>query len=281
MQTSSNSIKHASVPLSVCLASAGLLVVAWLWAVVRGVERLLEAGAQLRTDEALTALVAGLALLVTAWLSLAVVGELLARVPGRVGRAARAVATAVTPVLVRRTLALLLGAGVAAGLGQGDASAASVGLVVPQATPNPGPGARPLPDPGWLLAPPAPQSSGTSSPHDQGLRAPLAATASPTVTAPDPGWVPSAPTTRPQPDVRVLSPAPRSRPDDDTTAEVVVRRGDSLWSIAARHLGPDPSEAEIAEAWPAWYAANREVIGPDPDLLLPGQVLHAPEVVRP
>lgn len=281
MQTSSNSIKHASVPLSVCLASAGLLVVAWLCAVVRRAERLLEAGTHLRPDEALTALVAGLALLVTAWLSLAVVVELLSRVPGRVGRAARAVATAVTPVLVRRTLALLLGAGVAAGLGQGDA-AASVGLVVPQATPNPGPGARPLPDPGWLLAPPAPQSSGTPPPHDRGLRAPLAATASPTVTAPDPGWVPSKPTIRPQPDVRVLSPAPRSRPDDDdTTAEVVVRRGDSLWSIAARHLGPDPSEAEIAEAWPAWYAANREVIGPDPDLLLPGQVLHAPEVVRP
>ncbi len=268
--------------LSPCLASAGVLVVAWLWAVVRRVERLLEAGAHLRPDEALTALVAVLALLVTAWLSLAVVVELLARVPGRVGRGARAITTAVTPVLVRRTLALLLGAGVAAGLGQGGASAARVGLVVPQATPNPGPGARPLPDPGWLLAPPAPHPSGTPSPHHQGLRAPLAATAPATITAPDPGWVPTAPTIRPQPDLRVLSPAPRSRPDDDdTTAEVVVRRGDSLWSIAARHLGPDPSEAEIAEAWPAWYAANREVIGPDPDLLLPGQVLHAPEVVRP
>jgi hypothetical protein len=268
--------------LSACLVSAGVLVVAWLWGVIRRVERLLEAGAHLRPDEALTALVAVLALLVTAWLSLAVVVELLARVPGRVGRAARAVATAVTPVLVRRTLALLLGAGVAAGLGQGGASAASVGIVVPQATPDPGPGARPLPEPGWLLAPPAPHPTDPPSPHQQGSRAPRAATAPNTSTAPHAGWVPTAPTTRPQPDVRVLSPAPRSRADDhDTTVEVVVRRGDSLWSIAARHLGPDPSEAEIAEAWPTWYAANREVIGPDPDLLLPGQVLRAPEVVRP
>ena len=64
-----------------------------------------------------------------------------------------------------------------------------------------------------------------------------------------------------------------------TADEVVVRRGDTLWSIAARHLGPDPSDAEIAQAWPAWHDANREVVGPDPDVLLPGQVLRAPRAV--
>jgi nucleoid-associated protein YgaU len=75
----------------------------------------------------------------------------------------------------------------------------------------------------------------------------------------------------------VLSRAPAPAASD--AAEVVVRRGDSLWSIAARHLGPGASDAEIAEAWPAWYTTNRDVVGDDPDLILPGQVLQAPQVV--
>ncbi|MGW7683576.1 LysM peptidoglycan-binding domain-containing protein [Kribbella sp. NPDC054772] len=57
---------------------------------------------------------------------------------------------------------------------------------------------------------------------------------------------------------------------------VVVREGDSLWSIAARELGPGATDAAIAARWPAWYAANRHVIGDDPGLILPGQVLRIP-----
>jgi nucleoid-associated protein YgaU len=56
----------------------------------------------------------------------------------------------------------------------------------------------------------------------------------------------------------------------------VVRRGDSLWSIAARHLGPGASDAEIAAQWPRWWHANRAVIGTDPDLILPGTRLIPP-----
>ena len=58
-----------------------------------------------------------------------------------------------------------------------------------------------------------------------------------------------------------------------------MRRGDTLWSVAARHLGPGASDAEIAKAWPAWFAENRDVVGDDPDLILPGQVLRPPQVV--
>ena len=58
--------------------------------------------------------------------------------------------------------------------------------------------------------------------------------------------------------------------------EVVVRRGDSLWDIAARHLGPDASAADVAVEWPRWHQANRHVIGADPDLLIPGQRLVPP-----
>lgn len=62
-------------------------------------------------------------------------------------------------------------------------------------------------------------------------------------------------------------------------ATVVVLRGDTLWGIAARHLPADASAADVAAAWPAWYAANAATIGPDPGLILPGQVLVVPAAV--
>lgn len=63
-----------------------------------------------------------------------------------------------------------------------------------------------------------------------------------------------------------------SAPEDS----VVVEAGDSLWLIAARMAGPKASDAEIARAWPRWYQANREAIGPDPDLLHIGTILTRP-----
>lgn len=62
----------------------------------------------------------------------------------------------------------------------------------------------------------------------------------------------------------------------DLTDPVIVRRGDTLWDIAAARLGPDPTNAEIAAAWPRWYAQNRQTIGVDPDLIFPGQPLTPP-----
>lgn len=57
---------------------------------------------------------------------------------------------------------------------------------------------------------------------------------------------------------------------------VVVRSGDSLWSITARSLPPPADVAAVARACARWYDANAAVIGPDPDLLLPGTRLRAP-----
>lgn len=57
---------------------------------------------------------------------------------------------------------------------------------------------------------------------------------------------------------------------------VIVKPGDCLWDIAAAHLGPGATDAAIARAWPRWYAANRAVIGPDPNLIHPGQRLVPP-----
>ncbi|RBY89796.1 LysM domain-containing protein [Blastococcus sp. TF02A-26] len=67
--------------------------------------------------------------------------------------------------------------------------------------------------------------------------------------------------------------------------EHVVLPGDCLWDIAAADLrartGAEPHATEVARAVEAWWAANADVIGPDPDLLLPGQVLRAPVTPAP
>lgn len=57
---------------------------------------------------------------------------------------------------------------------------------------------------------------------------------------------------------------------------VTVQPGDSLWRIAARSLGPDATDADVDNAWRAWYFGNREIIGDDPDRILPGQSLLTP-----
>jgi hypothetical protein len=70
-------------------------------------------------------------------------------------------------------------------------------------------------------------------------------------------------------------PLPIPRPERDARA-VVVRGGDSLWRIAEQALGATATPAQVATAWPAWYAANRAEIGADPDVLHTGQQLIAP-----
>ena len=54
---------------------------------------------------------------------------------------------------------------------------------------------------------------------------------------------------------------------------VLVRPGDSLWSLAAARLPAGADGVSVTVAWRRLYAVNRATIGPDPDLLLPGQRL--------
>jgi hypothetical protein len=89
-----------------------------------------------------------------------------------------------------------------------------------------------------------------------------------------PGWQPAAPVASPG----LLAP-PASRAADDAGSEasaVTVLAGDTLWDIAAHAMGPGASDVEIAMHWPRWYEANRAIIGQNPDVLLPGQILQPP-----
>jgi len=56
-------------------------------------------------------------------------------------------------------------------------------------------------------------------------------------------------------------------------AHVVVRPGDSLWRLAERGLAPGADTQDVDRRWRALYRANRAVLGPDPDLIHPGDVL--------
>lgn len=65
---------------------------------------------------------------------------------------------------------------------------------------------------------------------------------------------------------------PEERPHD----RVVVAPGDSLWVLVRERLPDSATDAHVAAVVARWYAANRSIIGPDPDHLSPGQILDVP-----
>lgn len=75
---------------------------------------------------------------------------------------------------------------------------------------------------------------------------------------------------RPVPPPGPTPPGPRPPgPAPSSTRTYVVQRGDSLSAIAKKHYG-DGSK------WPTIYAANKTVIGPNPNLIRVGQTLTIP-----
>lgn len=81
----------------------------------------------------------------------------------------------------------------------------------------------------------------------------------------------------PAPPERSLAPAARPGPAAGSRGgPVQVAAGDSLWAIATRSLPDDASNGEIAATVTELHRINRRVIGPDPDLILPGQVVTLP-----
>lgn len=197
-------------------------------------------------DEALVLVAAGLALALILWLALSTAAVLLSHVPGRCGIMAARVADAWAPSVSRRLAGALLGVAAVGAVAPGMACAATPTVLTTVAG---APGGSVNGDgPGFSTT--APVSSGE-------------------VLAP--GWLPIRPMARADAKPALLTSAPPPEP-----AQVVVRRGDTLWDLARRDLGPDATDAEIAESWPRWHAANRRVIGPDPGRLRPGQILRRP-----
>jgi nucleoid-associated protein YgaU len=193
-------------------------------------------------------LCAGSAGLLLGWLTFAALVTVLAAVPGRVGRRAADLSARLAPTVLRAAVAAALGGSLAmstisAGPPPESPAVTTVaaGSLVPSTAATP--------------ATPAP----TSAPIQ-----------------PAAGWRPARPDrpVTPPADVGLVSSRPTAGRSPDE--EVVVRRSDTLWSIAARHLGDHAGAAEIAHEWPRWFAANQDVIGPDPDRLVPGQRLVPP-----
>ncbi|UUZ43967.2 hypothetical protein LP422_14950 [Janibacter limosus] len=218
------------------------------------------------------------ATLIVGWLTLALLLSLLAQVPGRIGRWALHLRDRVTPAIVRRWAAVVIGASVTASVLPGTAVAAvrpsqvRVDALAPGWLPS-APESAHTPTPRTSLTAPTPRTSpGWSATTESG--APTTTESGPPTTTPAaPGWTPRRPGSRHRTDPSLLTGHHRA----DSGDEVVVRRGDSLWSITAAHLGPDATAAEIAQARPRWHEANADRIGPDPHLLLPGTRLSPPD----
>lgn len=199
-------------------------------------------------------LVIGAAL--TAWLTLSLLVATVcaaARVLGGGWAAGERLVHRCAPALVRRTLVLAVGAGLGLSLG-GVAHAADTDLGWAPTTTATSADARVEAVP---TTPPAPVA-GVDSAHD---------------TTPDATAVTVRASTQTPP--AQPSPAPGDL-REPTTAQIVVAPGDSLWKLAAEHLGPEASTAEIAAAWPRWHEANAAAIGADPDVIHPGQTLDVP-----
>jgi LysM domain len=208
----------------------------------------------------------GAALLCAALLGLAAVGATLSlavvltgQVTGRLGR----LALLLTPRVVRAAVGLAVGVTVIAGpaLGASTASVATsvTATAAPRADVSPErPRQLPQLPSGWSPDRPAADDPAADDPAAEASTAPLA---------------------RIEPGAHIFggrAGTGRSDPADHRTV-VVVHRGDTLWAIAARHLGPAATAAQVAAEWPRWHAANRSTIGADPDLILPGQSLVAPQ----
>ena len=214
-------------------------------------------GAQRTADsagaEALVLAGAGLASWgVWAWGALGLLLTAASALPGVLGQAADTLTRVVLPRGARRGAALALGIG----LTVAGPLAGTTLVVVTAPAAAAGTTSTPVPDwpgalPGTGALPDRPGDTGTATAPVPGTDA----APHPVLALPD--W-----------------PAPPAAGDH------VVVRGDCLWDIAAAHLadqlGRTASAAENARATSAWWAANAAAIGPDPDVLLPGQVLRPP-----
>lgn len=210
-------------------------------------------------ETALTQLAAAGAWLVLLWLAVGWLAVWGGRARGRAGRMSRGVAAVLVPRVLRGVLEG--GVGLSVVLSSAPALAATSAASTPVA-------ATPVA---------ATSVAATSAPRADQLPASLPSLDRDPTTDLKLAPLPAVPAPMLAPETTTgADPVTRGRHPTEPP-EVVVRRGDCLWSVVSRALGPEADEAAVARAWPRWYAANRAVIGADPDLLLPGQRLVVPE----
>ena len=217
--------------------------------------------------EPLVAVVALLAWALTGWLLLLALLTVGGRLPGLLGVLCSRAVRRIAPAAVRRAVAVALGLGVALGTG-------STAL----AAPAPAPGSVAAAAAEAPATSPSPNSHAAASTQDSSHSRGEDAVASldwPGVSAPARSSADSPGAARPSSRTRTPTARPRA------AEHVVVQAGDTLWGIAASQLPAGASDAEVAQAWPAWWSANRQVIGEDPDLLHPGQHLRTPDRADP
>jgi hypothetical protein len=71
-----------------------------------------------------------------------------------------------------------------------------------------------------------------------------------------------------------------SRPAPEPSGRLMVYPGDSLWSISQRELGPHATPQQIANEFERTFELNRDRIGDNPNVIVPGQELLLPSVTE-
>lgn len=78
------------------------------------------------------------------------------------------------------------------------------------------------------------------------------------------------------------NPMPKpSQPALEPTTRLVVNPGDSLWSISQERLHPSATAEQVMNEVERTFELNRDRIGDDPNLILPGQEILLPPVSEP
>jgi nucleoid-associated protein YgaU len=230
-------VRRATACLTLSAVAAAVLLAARPAAVPQGDVSAWLAGASVPDAAVVAAWAIGW--VAVAWSCVLPVLGVGAAVPGAVGRVCRLLLRAVAPRVIRRMLEVGLGISLAAG-----PAFTGVAMAAPE---------------------PARATASNAVAHSlPQLGGALAALDRPSLDRPS--------LDRPSLDRPVID-----RPLTLAPPPATVRRGDSLWLIAERGLGHGASNSAIAAEWPRWYAANRAVIGDDPDLVLPGQQLRPPD----
>ncbi len=190
-------------------------------------------------EQAVVVVTSMLGWLLVGWLALGLLATLSSELPGGTGRLAGRAAKVLLPATLRQLVALSLGVGLVTGAAPAALADDTRGRPAPSESVDwP---VRPSATPQGPTAPRPAEPTGTADRHGA---------ADPTGSGPaDAG---------------------------QRGGTVQVRAGDCLWTLAADRLPPGASDARIAGAVLDWYSRNRTVIGPDPDLILPGQQLIPP-----